>query len=251
MARALDAIIKELDAGYNPSRDIINQQIKALPQQAESEIGGLKATQAQSFDNILAGARQRGLGFSGIPLQEQAQYTSSQFLPAVARVKQAQNESKTSLLSALADLGRQQRESASSIFQKELDRDEQIRQFNAQLQAQRDAEARAAAASRSSGGGGYSYSGGGATAATKKAAAPQVQVPPQLQQLFNQVFIKGNGTRWDDRSLVSDYNATLQSAKYGNTRDKQKLQLYHSVRPDLFGSSVPAAVLGNGGKLSY
>lgn len=150
LARDLQAIVKELDAGYNPSRDIINKQIKALPGMAESEISGLKATQAESFDNILAGARGRGMGFSGIPIQEQAQYTASQFLPAVARVRQAQNDKQSTLLGALADVNRTQLSEASRIREAELNRDEQIRQFNEQQAAAE--RARQAAARASSGG---------------------------------------------------------------------------------------------------
>src|SRR5688572_31281615 len=89
LARTLDEILQEIDAGYNPQRQSIQTRLDALPAQADAEIAGLKATQEQAFGDILGGARDRGMGFSGVPLAEQSRYTASQFLPAVARVRQS------------------------------------------------------------------------------------------------------------------------------------------------------------------
>lgn len=160
MARALDEIVRELDASYNPQRQSIQQRLSALPGQAESEIKGLRAQQEDAFGDILAGAQNRGLGFSGIPLGEQAKYTSSQFLPAVARVRQSQNESKMSLQDALNNIGLEQNKFAQGIRQQEIDRDWQREQFERQLEESR----RQAAAQQSAFGGlfgGGSSSGGG------------------------------------------------------------------------------------------
>jgi hypothetical protein len=59
------------------------------------------------------------------------------------------------------------------------------------------------------------------------------------------MFVNPQGGNWSDRDLVSDYNQTLIGARNGNTRDKQKLQFYHSFRSDLFGGNVPASSLQN------
>lgn len=141
MARDLNVILKELDAGYAPGRALINERLKALPGEAEAEIAGLKGQQTQAFDEILGGARSRGIGFSGIPIQEQAKYTAGTFLPAVARVRQSQNEVKNSLLGSLNDSSLDQRKTALGIRQNEQTLDEQRRQFNEQQAAQRRAEA--------------------------------------------------------------------------------------------------------------
>lgn len=221
MARGLDEIIRELDASYNPQRQSINERLNALPAQADAEIKGLEGQQTQAFDSILAGARGRGLGFSGIPIAEQAQYTSSQFLPAVARVRQSQNENRRSLADALNNIGLEQNKFAQSIRQSELDRDWQREQFERQLAAEERARAAAASFSPSF--------GGNATAAPQSSG----KAPDPLQQLaYNDVATRvGNN---DDKALISDFLATQNSANRGNAKDKLKIQVYQKLRPDLF-----------------
>ena len=224
LARSLDAIIQELDAGYNPSRQLINQKLAALPGQAQSEISGLQATQANAFNDIVANARDRGLGFSGIPIAEQAKYTSSSFLPAVARVKQSQNEAQTSLTDALNQTNLEQRKTAMSLRESEMNRDEQQRQFNEQLAAQR----RAAAASRASSAG---YSGGYVSGS---AGAPQ----PAAQQR------QGGGFNFADasgRSVSAAKFAQLTGKPIGEvlftmgkSGDRYAQQLYNTLKNDPF-----------------
>lgn len=145
MAQALEDIIKELDASYAPSRQLINQQIDAIPTQADAQVAGLNSQKDQAFNDITDGARSRGIGFSGIPLAEQAKYTSSEFLPAVAKVRQAATDQKTSLLDALNKSSQEQRGQAYSVRESQLNRDQQAAQF-----AQEQAAARARAAGTAS-----------------------------------------------------------------------------------------------------
>lgn len=147
MARSLDAILKELEPSYAGDRKSIQTQLSAIPASMDAEIAGLDARLGQANDNILAGARRRGMGFSGIPLAEQAQYAATEYAPAVARVQQSGIDRRTSLEGALSGLDRDMRQYAMGLRQQELDRAEQKRQFEAQLRAQREAEARAAARS--------------------------------------------------------------------------------------------------------
>jgi hypothetical protein len=141
LAKSLDEILQEIDAGYNPQRQAIQTRLDALPVQADAEIAGLNATKDQAFSDILGGARDRGMGFSGVPLAEQSRYTASTFLPAVARVRQSQNESRQSLFDALNNINLDKTKFGQSLYQAGLDREEQQRQFNAQLEAQRRAAA--------------------------------------------------------------------------------------------------------------
>lgn len=166
MAQSLNDIMQELDAGYNPSRDLINQQISALPSQSEAQIAGLKAQEDQSYNDITDQARARGMGFSGIPLGDQAKYNATTFLPAVANVYSSQNQNKNSLLGALASLQEDQVKTANSI--------EGQQQQNDIAQQQADAAARAAGVANGSIGGLLS-GGGGAAASTApgKAAVQQ------------------------------------------------------------------------------
>jgi hypothetical protein len=144
---------------------------------------------------------------------------------------------------------------------------EQKRQFEAQLAFQREQEAartREAAAARALqeremaaaqtnylAEAAKAFGGGQTSSARTPYIAKTGSPPAALQQLYNQVFIRPDGNKWSDQDLKNDYRATLASARYGNSRDKLKVELYHKTRPDLFGSNIPAAALGNGGQLSY
>lgn len=136
MADTLDSIIKSLDATYNPSRQLINERITGMPAEQDAEISGLNATKDQAFDSITNNARDRGMGFSGIPLQEQAKYTASEFLPAVARTKTAFTDRKTSLIDALNNIGIDQRKTAQGMFDTQTQMDFQREQAAAAKRAQ-------------------------------------------------------------------------------------------------------------------
>jgi hypothetical protein len=127
----------------------------------QAEEQGLKAQESDYFNTtIMGGARDRGVGFSGIPEAERARYGATQYLPALARLKQSGVEQRTGLLEALNQSNLQQRSAAQGIYQGELDRDEQTRQFNESLAAQERQAAASRAAAFNPGGGG----GGRATA---------------------------------------------------------------------------------------
>ncbi|SIC60176.1 hypothetical protein [Mycobacteroides abscessus] len=160
----------ELDPYYSNSKSVVQQQLDAAPEQQAAELSGLDARLAQANDNILAGARQRGLGFSGIPVAEQAKYAATDYAPAVANLKSKYIGQKNTLLEALNQLGRDQMGQAQGILDNEAARDlqmqqlaEQKRQFDLNLAEQKAQAARAAAAA------GGSYSFGGNTAPTQKA----------------------------------------------------------------------------------
>lgn len=170
--------MSELDksGGYAIDRQLLEQQLKALPGQSKAQVRGLNAQLSRANDNILQGARGRRLGFSGIPLAEQAQYAATEYAPALARVKQSMNEQRTGILGSLSSLSRDMRNQAQSIFENERNFREQRRQFEEQMRLQRENAARSAAASAAaSGPSGMDYlsalmSGGG----DKKSSGPRI-----------------------------------------------------------------------------
>lgn len=167
MAQTLDQIFASLGSIYDPQTDLIRKQQADIPTQIAEEEKGLQAKQERSFGEILGGARQRGMGFSGIPLQEQAKYTASEFLPAVARLRQTGRQQATTLEEALLGINERRRTFAQQIRDGDLQREqqerqmaEQRRQFDLQLQESRRASSAAA-------GGGFSPSMGGGGGAAK------------------------------------------------------------------------------------
>lgn len=140
MARTATQIQKELAAGDLKQRQVINEQLARLPQAFAGQREGLKAQQTKAFGDILGGAKQRGLKFSGIPLDEQAQYTSTVFLPALAGLREQENTQRASLQGAIGDILAQRAAMAQQIRQQELDREEARRQAAASRAAARAAQ---------------------------------------------------------------------------------------------------------------
>lgn len=176
----------ELDPYYAGSKTAVQTQLDAAPVQQEAELSGLDAKLGQANDNILSAARSRGLGFSGIPVAEQAKYAATDYAPAVANLKGKYVTQKNTLTEALNSLGRDQMTQGQSIFDAEQQRDlaqqqlnEQKRQFDMQLAESKAQAARAAAAS---GGGSYSFGGlggvSGASPAAPAASSAQMQYIP-------------------------------------------------------------------------
>lgn len=236
MARALESILSELNNVYNPQRDAIRQQQEAIDPALQAEEKGLDYAKNDAFQQITNQANRRGLFYSGIPVAEEQKYTGGTFLPALANMRSKYAQQRGNLRDALNSIDLEQRKYGQGLYDQELARDEQIRQFNAQLDAQERA-------SRAAGAGMASPSFGGTVQGAASGGYNSAYDPIKLaadQKLYNQMFIKGDGSQWDQGSLVRDYNATLKSARYGNVADQRKILFYHNFQPGIFGSSVPS-----------
>lgn len=147
-----------LNPGYDPSRQLIQQQQAALPAQFDAQQQGLKAQADQANQDILSSAQNRGLGFSGIPVAEQAKYNATTFMPAVANLKGKMIDSQTNLADQLNTLNRNQLTQAQGILSNQQALDEKQREFDQNLAFQREQlaaqKAQAAAALGALGGGG-------------------------------------------------------------------------------------------------
>lgn len=229
--RTLQAILSELSPVYKPQIQALQTRQSLLPQRLASEEAGLEAKQTEAFDSILGGARRRGLGFSGIPLGEQARYSATEYLPALARLRQGNQDEALSLEEAI--LGIRERQTNAALGQRQY---EQTRYD----QWRRDQEAKRAAAagafSPSFGG----FGGGGGGGATKASPSAKVSVKGADPRAYDQAADRLYGmfgtdlSQVDKNALMSDYLATASSAKRGNVIDLIKLQLYRAERPDLF-----------------
>jgi hypothetical protein len=156
-ARTLQQIISELNPTFQPQVQSLEQRAQLIPGQIKAEEQGLQAKQGEAFGSIVDGARRRGLGFSGIPLGEQAKYTATEYLPALARLRQSGQERAYSLQDAILGINERRDTLGQQIYGQEQDREAQA------------AAARAAAASPSFGNlfGGGDTSGGGVSTLPK------------------------------------------------------------------------------------
>lgn len=146
--RTLDQIINELNASSAPQIESIRNRKQGLAGELQADEQALKGQQNRAFGDILTGARRRGLGFSGIPLGEQAEYASDVYLPALTRSRNDFRNRELSLEEAIQGIYSGNRNQAQTLRQGELDRAEQIRQYNESLAFQREQAARSAAAAR-------------------------------------------------------------------------------------------------------
>lgn len=169
--RTLDQILGELGSVYDPQINSIRTQQAAIPGQALEEEKGLQAKQTQAFDDILGGARRRGMGFSGIPLGEQAKYSATEYLPAIARLRTATKQQATSLEDQINQINERRTTTALGLRQQDIDNDYRERVF-AQQQAEAEQARRAAAGG---GGGGFSPSYGGGVTPGGPAGGAQMQ----------------------------------------------------------------------------
>lgn len=211
MARALSQILTELNSVYNPQKDVINSQIANLDPQMEAENKGLEAQKADSFSQITAGANRRGILFSGIPLQEQASYLGSSFLPAVANLKAKYAQQRFNLQDALAKITQDQYKTAYGLQADELNREA----------AERAARAAGGGGGGIGGFGSLAAGGGGGGGAAPKASAGGGGVDQQRAYNAVKSLFATNNQKLIDQTV----RAITASANRGNAYDKYKLQV--------------------------
>ena len=150
--KAIQPYYKSLESIYAPQRQLLQQQMKSLPQQYAMERSGLEQAKLNAFRDISSKARGMGVAFGGYSPSEQARYTGATYLPALGKIQQAQTEGLTSLQSALNQLYGTQQKEAMGLYQTAQQQAEARRQWEAEMAEQR----RQANMRASSGGGGES-----------------------------------------------------------------------------------------------
>lgn len=240
MARTLDQIIAEIGSPYQSQINTLQERAASLPEQIKAEEAGLAAKQNEAFGNILSGARQRGLGFSGIPLGEQARYTATEYLPSLARLRQSGREQAMSLQDAIANVQIQRNQYAQTLRQAELDREQQQAQFERELAARRAAQAAqtadlskyfaqqnmAAQPSYTANNGSFAFFGADRTPIT--AAQYASQTGQELGDILYQMGQAG------DRTAAQVYNQ-LKQVSFDPQLYQRSLAMYQKTLPHLLG----------------
>lgn len=157
MARSLAEIMSSLNQNYDPQRNLVQSQIDALPGQQSAEQAGLDTAKSNAFGSITDAANQRGVVYSGVPINEQNKYVGEKYLPAVANLKSTYANKGSQLQASLLGIADTQRREAQGTYNDEVAQDqarakaiadEQYRQQQLAAQSQRQSStvARAAAA---------------------------------------------------------------------------------------------------------
>lgn len=235
MARTFDQVYAELGSAYDPSAQLYQQQIDAIPQSTDAAIAQADAKLGQANESILSSARQRGMGYSGMPMAEQAKYAATEYAPAIANLKSNAMSQKTSLLEAVNSLNRDRKTQAQSIFENEAARElaqrqfeESIRQFNEQLayNKAKDAADRASSASNA-----QQYLDMLSGANNTQTASSKPSVASNGKGGFT--FIDGGGNAITAGQYAAQTNQDIRDVLYsiGSQGDNTAAQLYNMLRP--------------------
>lgn len=233
--RTLKQINKELGSIYDPQTQLLQRKQQGVQGQVQADIEAAKGQKNMAFDDILGGARQRGLGFAGIPLGEQAKYASNVFAPSVLAAQQSGRDRAMSLEEALLGIGERRSTLARTLRQQDVSNNqwertfaEEKRRFDAQLAESR--RAAAAARAQSAGLAGLFNSGAGA-GATKNAAAAMAR-----KQDGGFAFADAKGNPISAASYAQATNQDIRDVLYdmGSAGDTYAKQLYNQLSGDRF-----------------
>lgn len=167
MARTLAQIISELNPTFQAQTNSLQSQQQLIPGEIQSQEQALNAQKDSAYGDIVAGAQRRGLGFSGIPLGEQAKYAATTYAPALAQLRQQGQQKAMSLQDAILGINERRDTLGQNIYQQEQDRSFQA----SEAEKNRRAQAAASAAASPT----FGSFGSGTTAPTQKASIPSIQ----------------------------------------------------------------------------
>ena len=219
--QSLEQIIGDLNPAYQGSIDVINKRRAQLPAKFDAQRSALNAEKVQGFNTVNNQATNRGMSFSGIPLDEQATYLSTKYLPGLQQLDYQQNEADLSLDEALAKINQERRLKAMDIRQTQQSALEKYLAEQRQMAWEREKFAAQQALEREK------------IAATRAAAAGV-----SAEQSIAQYMAKA-GTRWHNGKIVTAKNAAENAANnayaagYGSYADM--LRLAYQIRKRNFG----------------
>lgn len=113
--QTLDQIMASLQPGYSAQNKVINQQIANTDATYKANKLSLDAAKTQGFNQINEQATGKGTAFGGIPIEEQATYLSTAYLPGVQKAQAQQQSDKLTLAGQAASLQTDQRNQALNL----------------------------------------------------------------------------------------------------------------------------------------
>ena len=166
----LEQIMAETSKSYDASRNALNDQINAIAGDLEAQKGRINAQYAQQSKNLdnqrnfqaqasSMAASNNGGSFGGSAEIANKKFYQQSYVPAVTQMQTNQandissaesqaNANRLSLQNTLANLNSEAEKYALQRYDAALAAEEQKRQFNEQLKAQKEAAARSAALQR-------------------------------------------------------------------------------------------------------
>jgi len=218
--------LSQVMAELEPASSAVNKQLEAskgaLTTANAASKAAIEAKKVQGFDQINNQATGKGLSFSGMPINEQAKYLSTEYLPGM-------QQADAQMQKGISDIGLQQATNTYGFTRDSLSRiDGQKSSLNSWNMAQMQIEAsakenalnRAASASES--------------AANRAASSAASTGPTENQFLMDQFASYYTGDNmdngWTEKKLAGDY-----AAAYGISRADALGKIY-KFRKDSYGN---------------
>src|SRR5688572_26711982 len=109
VVQSLEEIIAGLEPAYAQTTGLYNTQKAGLGAKYDAQRAGIEGKKVMGFDNIANSANSRGLDFWGIPIEEQAQYLATEYLPGMMQANNQQNQEGMQIDLTLASLDKEKR----------------------------------------------------------------------------------------------------------------------------------------------
>ena len=132
----LDQIMAELQPGYTAQRQVIGKAIQNTNETYKASELALDAAKTQGFNQINEQATGKGTAFGGVPIEEQAEYLSTKYLPGKQAAKAKQQEDILTLEGQNAAIDTDIRNKAFTSREGQV---QSLNQWNLQQEAQRAA----------------------------------------------------------------------------------------------------------------
>ncbi len=142
--QTLAQVLADLNPAYSGQEAVNTAQQAAVPVKYAAQKTALGAEKVQGFNDINNSATGRGASFSGIPVDEQATYLATKYLPGLQAADAAQNADQLTLQGEAAKLNTEKTTNALGIVKGQQS---DLNQWNLS-QLQIEAAAREGAANR-------------------------------------------------------------------------------------------------------
>lgn len=118
--QTLAQAMADLNPAYAASKNVVNQRISGLGAKYDAQRAAINAERGQGFNTINNQATGRGGSFSGIPVDEQATYLATKYLPGMQQADYQQNEEGLQLQGQVASMDKEQRLTAVGRVDKQV-----------------------------------------------------------------------------------------------------------------------------------
>lgn len=117
--RDLQATIQEQMKAVAPQQQLIKQSLADQESYATAQLAGLESAKKAAFGNIEQQAQNKGMFFSGVPVNEQAGYVGGTYLPKLAELQMTIAQNRNNLLGKSADLYSSAYDKASNLVEQD------------------------------------------------------------------------------------------------------------------------------------